>query len=92
MLTIKFSTVSKLKKLNIYVVTMVGNYLKRSFTVQHPICCPIVLQNFPQNGQVSSPLLNPVNESKCEKHQVVVLIFSTTSILILFFMIIFKYI
>ena len=57
-----------------------------SFAVQHQTCRHSILKFFPQNGQVSSPLLNPANKIKNKTYHVVPLIFSNTSILILFFM------
>ena len=65
---------------------MAANYLLRlcvSFAMQCQICLPRVLKFFPQNGQDSSPLLNPV---KYKTYHVVLLMFSNVSILILFFM------
>ena len=55
-----------------------------SFAVQRQICRPSLLKYFPQNGQDSSPLLNPIKKRKT--NHVVLLMFSNISILILFFM------
>ena len=91
MLTIKFSIVSKLKmSLPWLLTTWKDSWV--NFAVQCSICCPIVVEFFSQDEQVSSPLSTPVKKSMCEIYHVVVLIFSTASILILFFIMIFEYI